>query len=307
MADRVPALTAAAVPAWALAVTAMLSVQLGSALSVGLVDAVGPAGTAWLRLSAGALIVLLLARPPLRTVRRGDVPTLLTLGVTTALVTTAFLGAIERIPLGTAVAVELLGPLTVAAVRARRPSALAWPGLALVGVVLLTQPWRGEVDPVGVALAALAAVGWGAYIVLTQRVGDRFAGVGGLTLTLPVAAVAAAVLGAPQAAGHLTVTTLATALGLAVLLPVLPFALELAALRRMTQAAFGTLMALEPAFGVALGALVLHQTPSPVQVVGIALVVLAGAGAQRGGRRLPPATAAPARPAPSPRKAPEPA
>ena len=149
-----------AVPPWGLAVAAMLSVQLGAALSVDVISAVGPAGTAWLRLSAGALIFLALARPPLRAVRRHDVPVLLGLGVTTGLVTVAFLAAIERIPLGTAVAVEFLGPLTVAAVRSHSTRALVWPAVALVGVVLLTEPWHGEIDLAGVGFAGLAAIGW---------------------------------------------------------------------------------------------------------------------------------------------------
>jgi inner membrane transporter RhtA len=272
----------------------MLSVQLGSALSVNLVSTVGPAGTAWLRLSAGAFIMLALARPPLRAVQRRDVPTLLALGVTTGLVTTTFLAAIERIPLGTAVAVEFLGPLAVAAARAHRARALAWPALALIGVVLLTQPWRGDHDLAGVALAALAAVGWATYILLTARIGDRFTGIGGLTLTIPVAAATAAVVGIPEAVGNLTPATIATALGLGVLLPVLPFILELMALRRMTPSAFGTLMALEPAIGLLLGLLVLHQTPSGSQLAGIATVVAAGAAAQRGGRRSSTRSRAPA-------------
>ncbi len=275
----------APVPPWALAVAAMLSVQLGSALSVQVIAQVGAAGTAWLRLSAGALVFWALARPPLRAVRRSDVPVLVGLGVATGLVTVAFLAAIERIPLGTAVAVEFLGPLTVAAVRSPGRRALVWPAAALVGVVLLTQPWHGGVDPVGIAFAALSGICWGTYIVLTQRVGDRFSGIGGLSLTIPVAAVTAAVVGIPQAAGHLTGGVLLASAGLALLLPVLPFALEMLALRRMTPTAFGTLMALEPAFGVLLGLLVLHQGLSATQYAGITLVVLAGAAAQRGGRR----------------------
>jgi inner membrane transporter RhtA len=159
--------------------------------------------------------------------------------------------------------------------------------LALGGVVLLTQPWQGDFNLVGVAWAALAAIGWGVYILLTQRIGDRFSGIGALTLTVPIAAVAAAVVGIPQASGHLSLDILAAAAGLAILLPVLPFALEMLALRKMTPTAFGTLMALEPAVGVLLGLLILHQQPSPIQVVGILLVVLAGAAAQRGGRRTP--------------------
>ena len=281
---------AVAVPPWGLAMAAMLSVQLGSALSMDLISSVGPAGTAWLRLSAGALIFLALARPPLRSIRRHDMPTLLALGVATGVMAIAFLAAIERIPLGTAVAVEFLGPLTVAAVRSHNARALIWPTAALLGVVLLTEPWHGDINVAGIGFAALAAVGWAAYILLTQRVGDRFAGIGGLTLTIPIAAVTAAVVGIPEASGHLTIGSVAAAVGLAILFPVLPFALEMLALRRMTPTAFGTLMALEPAFGVVLGLLVLHQKPSIVQVVGILLVVLAGAAAQRGGRRRAPTT-----------------
>lgn len=263
----------------------MTSVQLGAALSVPLIDVVGAAGTAWLRLSFGALIFLVLARPPLRQIRRRDIPGLLGLGVSTGLLTMAFLAAIERIPLGTAVAIEFLGPLTVAAVRSHSRRALVWPALALVGVVLLTEPWSGTVNLAGVGFAALAAVGWGTYIVLTQWMGDRFAGTGGLSLTVPVAAVTAAIAGVPQAAGHITWEVLLVAAGLAVLLPVLPFALELLALRHMNPTAFGTLMALEPAIGVVLGLVVLSQVPSGGQVVGILLVVLAGALAQRDGGR----------------------
>jgi inner membrane transporter RhtA len=282
---------AVGVPPWALAVTAMFSVQLSSALAVDLIDTVGPVGTAWLRLTMGGAIFLVLARPPLRDVRRRDVPALLGLGITTGLLTVMFLAAIDRIPLGTAVAIEFLGPLTVAAVRSRSPLALAWPALALLGVVLLTEPWHGHPDLLGMAFAGAAAVGWAGYITLTQRVGDRFTGIGTLSLTVPIAALAAAVVGVPQAAGDLTAGVLLTATGLAVLMPVLPFTLELLALRRMTPTAFGTLMALEPAFGVLLGALVLHQDPAPTQLVGVVLVVLAGAAAQRDGRRARPVPA----------------
>lgn len=272
------------VPASGLAFGGMLSVQLGSALSVGLVTTVGPAGTAWLRLGVGAVVFLLLARPRLGMLR-GHLAPVLGLGVTTGLMSVAFLAAIERIPLGTAVAVEFLGPLTVAAARGRGARALVWPGLALVGVTVLTEPWRGAVDLPGLGCAGLAAMGWAAYILLTQEVGDRISGIRGLALTVPVAAVAAAVVGVPQAAGHLSPAVVLAAAGLALLNPVVPFALELLALRRMTSSAFGTLMAVEPALGALLGLVVLHQRPSALQAVGVLLVVLAGAAAQRGSDR----------------------
>ncbi len=212
---------------------------------------------------------------------------ILGLGVATGLMTIAFLASIELIPLGTAVAIEFLGPLTVAAVRSHSARALIWPALALLGVVLLTEPWHGQIDLAGIGFAGLAAIGWAGYILLTQRVGDRFTGIGALSLTVPVAAATAAVVGIPQSAGHLNLGILAAAVGLGILMPVLPFALEMLALRRMTPTAFGTLMAVEPAIGVLLGLLVLHQQPSLTQFGGITLVVLAGAAAQRGGRRQP--------------------
>jgi len=283
----------AAVPPWTLAVAGMLSVQLGSALSLGVIDSIGPAGTAWLRLAFGGLVFLATARPPLRSLRRADIPVVLGLGVTTGLQTITFLAAIERIPLGTCVAIEFLGPLTVAALRSESRRALVWPAVALVGVLLLTEPWQGEVDALGVVFAVLAAVGWAFYIVLTQRLGDRFSGLGGLSMTVPVAALTAAVVGVPQAIGHLSLDVLAATAGLALLLPVLPYALELLALRRMTHLAFGTLMALEPAIGILLGLIVLSQRVTPVQATGITLVVVAGAAAQRGGRRSEPETEEP--------------
>ena len=282
---------ASSVPPWTMAVGAMLSVQLGSALSVGLIDTVGAAGTAWLRLTFGALVFLAIARPPLRSLRRADLPALTVLGLISGLVTICFLAAIERIPLGTAVAIEFLGPLTVAAVRSHSIRALVWPGIALCGVVGLTEPWQGSVDLTGLSYAAAGAVGWAGQILLTQRVGDRFTGVTALSITVPIAACTAAVVGVPQAIGYLDFHVIATAAGLALLFPVLQYGLDLLALRQMTPSAFGTLMALEPAIGLILGLVVLSQRPTPVQVVAIALVVLAGAGSQRGGRRTTPSAA----------------
>ncbi len=287
MTDRTALSPGLPVPAWILAVTAMFSVQLGSALSVPLISSAGPAGTAWLRLTAGALIFLVIARPGLRSVDRGDIPALIALGVTIGAMTCLFLAAIECIPLGTAVAIGFLGPLSVAALRGGTRRALLWPAIALVGVLMLTEPWHGSVNLAGIGFAAGGAIGWAVYILLTQHIGDRFSGLTGLALTTPIAAMTAAVVGIPQAAGHLSPAILAAALGLALLLPVLPFALEMTALRHMNHAAFGTLMALEPAIGVVLGLVVLHQHPSVVQVLGIVMVVVAGAAAQRNGRRQP--------------------
>jgi inner membrane transporter RhtA len=283
--------TLAGIPPWTMGVASMFLIQLCNALSTGLIASVGPAGTAWLRLAFGAIVFVLIARPPLRLIRPGDVPALLGLGIATGAMVAGLLAAMARIPLGTAVAIEFLGPLTVAAVRSRSRRMLVWPLLAFGGVTLLTEPWKGGIDPWGILFAVVAGTGWGAYIILTQHVGDRFSGISGLSITFPIAAVVVAFVGVPQVVGNLTWPTLLLAAVLALMSPVIPFGLEMLALRRMTHTAFGTLMALEPAIGVLLGLVLLHQVPTWIQVIGIVLVVAAGAGAQRGGIRRPASSA----------------
>lgn len=268
-----------------LASAAMLSVQLGAAISVGLFDEIGVAGTAWLRLTLGALGFILIARPRYWQWSWRELRAPILLGVVSAGMTLCLLAAIDLLPLGTAVAIEFLGPLSVAAIHSHSRRALAWPALALVGVVLLTEPWQGTPSLLGITFAALAGVGWGLYIVITQHVGDRFAGVDGLAISLPVAALVTAVVGLPQAWGHLSMQVLLVGLGAAILLPLIPWTFELYALRRLTKAAFGTLMALEPAIALVIGIVVLHQSAAVWQFVGIACVVLAGIAAERTGHR----------------------
>jgi inner membrane transporter RhtA len=203
----------------------------------------------------------------------------------TAATTLLFMAALARIPLGTASALELLGPLGVAVVSGRGRGRLVWPALAGAGVVLLTEPWRGAIDPVGVWVALCAAVCWAAYILLTQRVGDGVDGLQGLAVSMPVAGLVAT-----AAVGHLVIPRMTPDLiligvGLAVLLPMAPFVLELLALRRLNTAAFGTLMSLEPALALLIGFLLLHQVPTVAAILGIAFVVCAGIGAARSGAR----------------------
>lgn len=272
-------------PAWSLAVVAMLSVQVGAAVSVGLFPEIGVAGTSWLRLTLAAVVLVLWVRPRYTswTLRELRMPALL--GVFSATNTMFFLAAIDRLPLGTAVAIEFLGPLSVAALHSKSRAGLGWAALALVGVLTLTEPWAGSVNLAGVLFAVAAGVGWAMYIVITQHVGDRFAGLDGLAISIPVAAVVAAVVGVPQAWGHLSWRVLLVGVVAAVLLPLIPYAFEMFALRRMTAGSFGTIMALEPAFGTLIGLLMLHQVPTAIQAVGVACVVIAGIGAERIGHR----------------------
>ncbi|WP_232666355.1 EamA family transporter [Pseudonocardia sp. TRM90224] len=269
-----------------MAVAAMLCVQLGLAASVGLFDRVGPEGAAFLRLAWAGLLLLVLVRPRPWTFTRSGLLACLALGVTTAGLTIFFMAAVARLPLGTASALEFLGPLGVAVVRGAGGKRL-WPAIAAVGVLLLTEPWHGGVDLVGVAFALAAAVCWAAYILLTQRVGDEVAGIRGLAVSMPVAGIVATLVVGPSVFGSLTWDVVLAGLGLAILLPVVPFTLEMLALRRLTTAAFGTLMCLEPAFALIVGIVALHQLPGFGPVVGIVLVVIAGIGAERSGARTP--------------------
>jgi inner membrane transporter RhtA len=282
----------------AMALASMMCVQLGLAAWVSMFDQVGATGAAWLRVAWAGVLLLVLVRPRPSSFTGPSLRACAALGVVTAGLTMLFMAAVARLPLSTASALEFLGPLGVAVARGRGGKKL-WPLLAAVGVVLLTEPWHGGADPVGVACALAAAACWAAYIVLTQHVGDEVSGVRGLAVSMPVAALVATAVAGPSVFAHLTWQVLLAGLGLAVLLPVVPFILELFALRRLTTAAFGTLMSLEPAIALLIGLVALHQTPQWGAMAGIAFVVAAGIGAQRTGARLPrpPAPAQQTRPA----------
>ena len=210
------------------------------------------------------------------------------LGVVTAAVTLLFMAARPH-PLGTASALEFLGPLGVAVAHGRADTAGVAGARGGRGRAL-TSPWGGTVDPIGVLYAARCGGVLGGYIPLTQRAGDEVSGINALAVSMPVAGLVATAVVGPSVLPRMTPEILLIGMGLAILLPVVPFALELLALRRLTTAAFGTLMALEPAFAMIVGLVVLHQVPGPAGVVGICFVVAAGIGAARTGarRRCPP-------------------
>lgn len=274
-----------------MAMGSMLCVQVGLAIAVTLIDRIGVEGAAWLRLAWAGILLLLVVRPRPSAFTRSSFAICIVLGAVTAAVTLLFMAALDRIPLGTASALEFLGPLGVAVAHGTGGHRLVWPGLAAIGVVLLTAPWAGAVDPVGVMFALGAAVCWASYILLTQRVGDQIAGITGLAVSMPVAGVVATVAVGPAVFHRMTPEILLIGAGLAILLPVVPFALELLALRRLTTTAFGTLMSLEPAFAMIVGLVVLHQVPGWSGVAGICFVVTAGIGAARTGARSAPVPA----------------
>jgi len=275
-----------------MALGSMSCVQLGLALSVHLFGEIGPLGAVWLRLAWAAVILLAVVRPRPWRFRRPVLLATVALGIVTAGLTMLFMAAVARLPLGTASALEFLGPLGVAVARGGGRRSLVWPGLAAAGVLLLTHPWQGSASPAGIACALGAAICWAAYILLTQAVGDEVAGLQGLAVSITVAALAATVVSGPAVIGVLTPRLLLAGFGLALLLPVVPFSLEMYALRRLTTSAFGTLMCLEPALALVAGFALLGQVPRAWSLAGVAFVIAAGLGAERYGARTVPGTAA---------------
>ncbi len=268
-----------------LAVASMTTIQLGAALSEPLFDRIGPTGLVALRLMLAALLLWPFARPRLRGRARSDLAAAVALGACSGLLTLAFFEAIARIPLGVAVTIEFLGPLGVALAFSRHARDVAWVLLAGAGVALLTlgEGAGGPLDAAGVAFACLAGACWAAYILLTKRVGARWAGLEGLSVSLGVAALVTLPAGVGAAGDELLVpAVLVAALGLALLSPLLPFVFELVALRRLPTALFGVIMSLEPAIAALLGFLILDQGLAVSGVVAIAMVSLASAGATLG-------------------------
>ncbi|MGW7099926.1 EamA family transporter [Streptomyces sp. NPDC054838] len=276
----------------ALVVSAGISVQFGAALAVMVMPRTGAAGVVTLRLAAAALVLLLVCRPKVRGYARADWVTVFWFGVTMAGMNGLFYQAIDRIPLGPAVTLEVLGPLALSVIASRRLMNLLWAVLALAGVTLLAGHGGGGgfggLDPLGAAFAVGAGAMWAAYIVFSARTGRRFPQADGLALAMAVAAVISLPLGVVEAGSDLVVpSTLALGLGVAVLSSVLPYTLELLALRRLPAPTFAILMSLEPAIAASAGFLVLHQALSLVDALAIALVIAASMGAVRsqiGGR-----------------------
>lgn len=276
-----------------LVLTAVVSVQFGGALAATLVPEIGAAGSVTLRLLFATAILLAWARPSLRGHSPTAWRTVVAFGLALGLMNLAFYASLEHLPIGVAVTVEFLGPLTLATVLARRARDLAAVAAAAVGVVLISRALEvplASVEWTGLALAAAAGACWAAYILASGRAGRQFASFDGLALAMTVAFVVTLPLGlrtVPQWSGE----SVLKGLGIAVLSSVLPYSLELAALRHLSARAFGILLSLEPAAAALAGFLVLHQRLTGRQLVGMALVVLASVLVMGAGQRREPAAA----------------
>ncbi|MFC5957589.1 DMT family transporter [Streptomyces pratens] len=259
-----------------------ISVQFGGALAVTLMPRAGALGVVTLRLLVAAIVLLLVCRPRLRGHSRADWTTVIVFGLAMAGMNGLFYQSVARIPLGTAVTLEVLGPLALSVLASRRAVNFLWAGLALAGVVLLGGGSFGSLDPLGVVFALGAGVMWAAYIIFSARTGRRFPQADGLALAMGVAALVFLPLGIAESGTKLVEpTTLALGAAVAVLSSVLPYTLELLALRRLPASTFAILMSLEPAIAAAAGFLILSQALTLTEAAAIALVIAASMGAVR--------------------------
>ncbi|CAL9537961.1 Threonine_homoserine exporter RhtA [Streptomyces sp. enrichment culture] len=259
-----------------------ISVQFGGALAVLLMPKAGALGVVALRLAVAAVVLLVVCRPRLRGYSRADWSTVVVFGITMAGMNGLFYQSIDRIPLGPAVTLEVLGPLALSVLASRRAVNLIWAGLALAGVFLLGGGGFDDLDPLGVAFALGAGVMWAAYIVFSARTGRRFPQADGLALAMAVGALLFVPLGIAESGSKLLdPVTLGLGAGVAVLSSVLPYTLELLALRRLPASTFAVLMSLEPALAATAGFLILDQALTTAQALAIALVIAASMGAVR--------------------------
>jgi inner membrane transporter RhtA len=262
------------------------SVQLGAALAKDLFGEVSPTTMVWLRLVTSALVLGLLARPALRGRTRQDWVVVIGFGVTLGVMNWAIYQSFARIPLGIAVTIEFVGPLSLAVFGSRRVRDLLWVALAAAGVLLLgVQP--GEVNLPGVLFALLAGAAWAAYILLSASTGTRWPGLDGLAVASIVATLLlspAALLGSGSDLLDPRILLIGAAIGL--LSSVIPYSCEMVALRSLRPAVFSILMSLEPAAAAIAAIVVLGEFLSPVQWLAMACVVVASVGATRSGRVL---------------------
>jgi inner membrane transporter RhtA len=273
---------------------AALAVQTGAGIARGLFDDLGPAGTVLLRTLFGAVVVVALWRPRLRGRERADMTVAVAFGLVLAAMNLTFYEAIDRIPLGIAVAIEFAGPLAVAVAGSRRRLHVAWVVLAAAGILLLVRTSGGGANVAGVGFAAAAAACWAGYILLSQRAGRAFPRGEGLAIAMAVGTVALLPIGIAGAGSSLlSIGPLATGAAIGLLSSAIPYSLELEALRRLPSRVFGVLLSLDPAIAALAGFVILGQDLGVREILGIGLVVAASVGASATADAPEPAEAMP--------------
>jgi inner membrane transporter RhtA len=267
----------------------VVSVQCGSAIASGLFDQLGPEGTMFLRSLLAGVVFLAVVRPSPRMLREPGFHEVLIFGVVLFGMNSFFYAAIDRIPLGAAVTLEFVGPLGLAVIGSHRRRDLIWVALAAAGILLLSDGLGDGLLSLGAVFAIGSGLFWALYIVQSARLGQRFAGVEPVAVAIVLSAVLGAPLGIVEGGSDLLhPAVLAVALAVGLLSTMIPYTLELQALKRIPNAVFGVMMSLQPAVAALVGLALLSQGLSAKEVLAIGLVVVASAGALRTGSAPPP-------------------
>jgi inner membrane transporter RhtA len=264
---------------WLLAAS-MLSVQIGGGVAARMMDEIGAPSVVLFRQGGAALVLLAWCRPSLRGRSGREWLTIVAFGCVLAAMNTSFYAAVERLPLGAAVTIELVGPLGLSAALSRRATDLWCVAIAVGGVVLLGGAGSG-LDPVGVVLAVIAASGWASYILLSRSAGRQSTGIGTLGLAMAIAAVLVAPAGLTAGSELVRPGTLALGALVALLAGLVPFSLEMVALRHVPARVFGVLMSLSPVAAALSGFVLLGQRLSARDVVAMTMVIAASVMAVR--------------------------
>jgi inner membrane transporter RhtA len=269
-------------PAWALVLIAVISVQYGAGVAKGLFDVAGPTGVVFLRTFITGIVFYVLWRPRIRGYTRSDYLYLVLFGINIAVMMLTFYAAIDLIPLGVAVATAFAGPLGVAVLGSRRLGDFLWVVVAGIGILLLSPFSNTSLDPLGMGLSLLSALSWATYIYLNKRISKAFPVSTALSFGMTIAALVVLPIGAAGAVRVLTdPTLLAVALVVALFSSAIPFALEYQALKMMPPRAFGLLVSIEPVAAAVMGFLVLREALGPLEMVGVALVTAAAVATAR--------------------------
>ncbi len=266
-------------------VLAMVSVQSGAAIAITLFAAVGPLAVVALRLASASAFLAATARPTTEPLRTRAAWPLVAFGLVIAGMNGSFYLAIERIPLGVAVALEMVGPIAVAIAGFRRPRDLAAVALAVPGVLVLALAHgvNGPVTAAGVGLALGAGACWAGYITLSAHHARRLPGAQGLALAMAIATVPAAAVAIVTAGTDLlSLRVLAIGAAVGLLSTALPGTLDAAALRRLRSATYALVLSVAPAVAALSGLIIRGQRLSAAQWIGIALVMVASAAAVAG-------------------------
>jgi inner membrane transporter RhtA len=270
-----------------LVLVGILSVQFGAGIAKTLFDEVSPTTLVWLRLAASVLILAAFVRPRLRGRTRADWLVVVGFGASLGAMNWAIYQSFARIPLGIAVTIEFIGPLSLAVLGSRRPRDLLWVALAGIGVLLLGLD-STDVTWAGVAFALLAGVAWAAYILLSAQTGQRWEGLDGLVVASLVAMLMLTPYVVGPGRGDLDQAwILAAGAAVGLLSSVVPYSCEMFALRSLRPAVFGILMSLEPAAAALAGIVIVGELLSGAQWLALVCVVAASIGATRSGRTLP--------------------